>query len=119
MTFWIILVVLCLLAILFSVWPLWKASHKLSPLVAFVIVFTVALSAGMYDSIGSPNVPSGRSVNANNAAAMDDAIASLQARLAENPLLTTSPLQLMPMKKPWRWRTARLPRQWSTWRSRS
>ena len=85
MTFWIILVVLCLLAILFSVWPLWKASHKLSPLVAFVIVFTVALSAGMYDSIGSPNVPSGRSVNANNAAAMDDAIASLQARLAENP----------------------------------
>ena len=85
MTFWIILVVLCLLAILFSVWPLWKASHKLSPLVAFVIVFTVALSAGMYDSIGSPNVPSGRSLNANNAAAMNDAIASLQARLAENP----------------------------------
>jgi cytochrome c-type biogenesis protein CcmH len=86
MTFWIILVVLCLLAILFSVWPLWKASHKLSPLVASVIVFTVALSAGMYDSIGSPNVPSGRSLTAsNNVAAMDDAIASLQARLAENP----------------------------------
>ena len=85
MTLWIVLIILCLLAILFSVWPLWKASHKLSPLVALVIVFTVALAAGMYDSIGSPNVPSGRSVNANNAAAMDDAIASLQARLAENP----------------------------------
>ena len=85
MTFWIILVVLCLAAILFSVWPLWKASHKLSPLVALVIVFTVALSVGMYDSIGSPNVPSGRSVNANDAAAMNDAITSLQARLAENP----------------------------------
>ena len=85
MTFWIILVALCLLAILFSVWPLWKAAHKLSPLVAAVIVFTVALSALMYDRIGSPNVPSGRSLNANNAAAMDDAIASLQARLAESP----------------------------------
>jgi len=85
MTFWIILVVLCLLAILFSVWPLWKASRKLSPLVAFVIVFTVALSAVMYDSIGSPNVQSGRSGDTSNAAAMNDAIASLQARLAENP----------------------------------
>ena len=85
MTFWIILVALCLLAILFSVWPLWKAAHKLSPLVAAVIVFTVALSAIMYDRIGSPNVPSGRSLNANNAAALDDAIASLQARLAESP----------------------------------
>ena len=85
MTFWIILVVLCLLAILFAVWPLWKASHKLSPLVASVIVFTVALSMWMYDSIGSPNVLSGRAGNNDNAAAMDDAIASLQARLAENP----------------------------------
>ena len=85
MTFWIILVVLCLLAILFSAWPLWKASHKLSPLIASVIVFTVALSAGLYDRIGSPNVPSGRSANANDAAAMNDAIASLQARLAANP----------------------------------
>ena len=61
MTLWIVLIILCLLAILFSVWPLWKASHKLSPLVALVIVFTVALAAGMYDNIGSPNAPSGRS----------------------------------------------------------
>jgi cytochrome c-type biogenesis protein CcmH len=85
MTFWIVLIVLCLLAILFSVWPLWKASHKLSPLVALVIVFTVSLAAGMYDSIGSPNVPSGRSGNDTNAAAMDEVLASLKARLAQNP----------------------------------
>lgn len=85
MTLWIVLILLCLLAILFSVWPLWKASHKLSPLVALVIVFTVGLAAGLYDSIGSPNVPSGRSGNDTNAAAMDEAIASLRARLAENP----------------------------------
>ena len=50
-----------------------------------MIVFTVALSVGMDDSIGSPNVPSGRSVTANDAAAMNDAITSLQARLADNP----------------------------------
>ena len=85
MTLWIVLIVLCLLAILFSVWPLWKASHRLSPLVALVIVFTVSLAAGMYDTIGSPNVPSGRSGNDTNAAAMDEVLASLKARLAENP----------------------------------
>jgi cytochrome c-type biogenesis protein CcmH len=85
MTLWIVLIVLCLLAILFSVWPLWKASHKLSPLVALVIVFTVGLAAGLYDSIGSPNVPSGRSGSDTNAAAMDEVLASLKARLAQNP----------------------------------
>lgn len=85
MTFWILLVVLCLLAILFAAWPLWKAAHKLSPLVASVIVFTVALSAYLYDRIGSPNVESGRGGTIENAAAMDEAIASLEARLAENP----------------------------------
>ena len=88
MTFWIVIVVLCLLAILFAVWPLWKGSRKLSPLVASVIVFTVALSAGMYDRIGSPGVPSGRSgsgIGDSSAPDMQDAISSLQARLAENP----------------------------------
>jgi cytochrome c-type biogenesis protein CcmH len=85
MTLWIVLIILCLLAILFSVWPLWKASHKLSPLVALVIVFTVALAAGMYDNIGSPNAPSGRSGSDTNAAAMDEVIGSLKARLAETP----------------------------------
>jgi cytochrome c-type biogenesis protein CcmH len=88
MTFWIVIVVLCLLAILFAVWPLWKGSRKLSPLVASVIVFTVALSAGMYDRIGSPGVPSGRSgggIGDSSAPGMQDAIVSLQARLAENP----------------------------------
>ena len=88
MTFWIVIVVLCLLGILFAVWPLWKGSRKLSPLVASVIVFTVALSAGMYDRIGSPGVPSGRSgsgIGDSSAPDMQDAISSLQARLAENP----------------------------------
>ncbi len=88
MTFWIILIVLCLLAIVFAVLPLWRESHRLTPLVASVIVFTVAFSAVIYDRVGSPGVPSGRS----NAAAgpdalhgMDEAIAALVARLEKNP----------------------------------
>ena len=86
MIFWIVLVLLCLLAIGFAVWPLWKSSHRLSPLVASIIVFTVALSVGMYDSVGRPGVPSGRSgVNNADLPPMDEVITSLEARLAENP----------------------------------
>ena len=86
MIFWIVLILLCLLAIGFAAWPLWRSAHRLSPLVATIIVFTVALSAGMYDAVGRPGVPSGRSVMDNgNLPPMDDVIASLEARLAENP----------------------------------
>lgn len=90
--FWIVLVVLCLAAIVFAVWPLWSKSHRLTPLVAAVIVFTVALSAGLYDRIGSPGVPSGRSDGAagmghagGDLPGMEEAIASLKERLANNP----------------------------------
>lgn len=84
--FWTILVVLCLLAILFAAWPLWHKAHRLTPLVATVIVFTVASSAILYDRIGSPGVPSGRSGGADdNLPGMDEAIASLEARLARDP----------------------------------
>jgi len=86
--FWSVIVVLCLLAIGFAVWPLWRKSHRLTPLVASVIVFTVALSAALYDHVGSPHVPSGRSTGADEAAdlpGMDEAVTSLKKRLAENP----------------------------------
>ncbi len=88
MTFWIILVVLCLLAIVFAGWPLWRASHKLTPLLATVIVFTVALSVGLYDRIGSPDVSSGRSgssASSEDLPGMEEAVSSLQARLANDP----------------------------------
>lgn len=88
MTFWTILIVLCLLAIAFAVWPLWRNSHRLTPLVASIIVFTVALSVGLYDAIGSPGVPSGRSgaaAGGEELPGMDEAVASLQARLEKNP----------------------------------
>ncbi len=88
MTFWFVLIVLCLAAIAFAIWPLWRRKHRLSPLVASIIVFTVAASAGLYDYVGSPGVPSGRSggvANNGELPGMDEVITSLEARLAENP----------------------------------
>ena len=87
MSLWIIFVVLCLAAILFAVWPLWRESHRLSPLVATLIVLVVAVSAGIYDQVGSPGVSSGHSgtANADEVQGMDEAIASLEARLEKNP----------------------------------
>ncbi len=88
MTFWTILVVLCLLAIVFAAWPLWEKSHRLTPLVAAVIVFTVALSVGLYDHIGSPGLSSGQTSQAaqtDELLAMDQAIGALEARLANDP----------------------------------
>ncbi len=86
MIFWVVLALLCLLAIGFAAWPLWKSKHRLSPLVASIIVFTVAVSAGLYDRVGQPGVPSGRSgLNNGDLPPMDEVITSLEARLAENP----------------------------------
>jgi len=85
--FWAIVTVLCLLAIGFAAWPLWRKSHRLTPALAGIIVFTVALSVVLYNSIGSPGVPSGRS-GAGIEEALPDmqaAVASLRNRLAEDP----------------------------------
>jgi len=84
-TFWTILVVLCLLAIVFAVWPLWRKSHRLTPLLATIIVFTVALSVGLYDYIGSPGVSSGQGGGTDDPAGMGEVIGSLESRLASNP----------------------------------
>lgn len=88
MTFWIVLTVLSLAAIVFAVWPLWRDAHKLTPLVATVIVGLVAVSAALYNEVGSPGIPSGRSGGGPGDHAqqgMDEAIASLEKRLANNP----------------------------------
>jgi cytochrome c-type biogenesis protein CcmH len=84
-TFWIILVVLCLLAIVFAVGPLWQKSHRLTPLLATIIVFTVALSVGLYDYIGSPTVSSGQGGGTDDPAGMEEVIGSLESRLAGDP----------------------------------
>lgn len=83
MTFWVVLVALCLIALLFVAWPLYRNAQRLTPLLASVIVFTVAVSAGLYNHVGSPEVPSGRS--GESLEDMASVMASLEARLAENP----------------------------------
>ena len=84
MTFWIVLVVLCLLALGFAVWPLYRESHRLTPMLAAVIVFTVALSAGLYNYVGSPDVPSA-GAQSGELPDMDVVLASLRERLESNP----------------------------------
>ena len=85
MTFWIILVVLSLLAIVFAVGPLWQKSHRLTPLLAAIVVFVVAVSVGLYDQIGSPGVPSGQGSSTQDLPGMEEVIGSLESRLANNP----------------------------------
>jgi cytochrome c-type biogenesis protein CcmH len=83
--FWGILVVLCLVAVLFAVWPLWRSSHRLTPAVSTIIVLTVALSAALYNQVGSPGAPSGRSGADDSLPDMQEAVATLQGRLDRNP----------------------------------
>lgn len=83
--FWIILVVLCLAAVLFAIWPLWRRSHRLTPAVSTIIVLIAGLSAGLYYEVGSPGVPSGRSGGEESLPDMQEAVSSLEARLQSNP----------------------------------
>lgn len=84
MTFWIVLTVLCLVALGFGVWPLYRESHRLTPMVATVIVFTAAFSVGLYGYVGSPDVRSA-GAHSDESPDMNAVMASLQQRLANNP----------------------------------
>lgn len=84
MTFWIVVAVLCLVALGFGAWPLYRESRRLTPLLAVVIVFMIALSAGLYNEVGSPNVPSA-GAQSGELPDMDVVMESLRQRLASNP----------------------------------
>jgi cytochrome c-type biogenesis protein CcmH len=81
MTLWVVLTLLCCLALVFVVWPLYRSSRRLTPVLAVVIVFSVGLAAGLYYKIGEPGMPSG----AGSQPQMDDVIESLAKRLEDNP----------------------------------
>lgn len=81
MTMWALMIVLSLLALAFVVWPLYRSSGRLTPVIAAVIVATVALSATMYHYIGDPNVPSG----AGSTPPAEDMVVALAERLEEDP----------------------------------
>ena len=84
MTFWIIAGLLCLVAVGFGAWPLYRESRRLTPLLAIVIVATVAVSVGLYSRVGSPDIPSA-GAQSDTIPDMESAIASLQQRLLDNP----------------------------------
>ncbi len=81
MTFWVILVLLCLLALTFVVWPLFRSSGRLTTIVAAVIVAMVGLSSALYYYNGQPGVPSG----AGSSPPMEDVVLTLAERLKEQP----------------------------------
>jgi cytochrome c-type biogenesis protein CcmH len=80
-TLWIALGLLSLAAIGFLAWPLFRGEKRLTTLLAGVIVFAVALSAGLYQYLGSPGVPSG----AGSMPDVSEMVTSLAKRLEENP----------------------------------
>jgi len=80
-TMWVLMAVMCLVAIGFAVWPLYRHQHRLSAIIAIAVVGVVALSSGLYYRQGSPQQSSAAAALPD----MDQAVAGLAARLAENP----------------------------------
>lgn len=83
MIFWIIVGAFCLVAMLFATWPIYRDAKRLTPMLAGIIVFTVAISVGLYSHVGSPDVPSGR--GGQSLEDMEQVMAALETRLADNP----------------------------------
>jgi len=81
MTLWITLAVMCLGAIGFAVWPMYRQKQSLTPLIAVAVVLVVALSTGLYYFQGQPELQSASS----ELPEMEDVIGDLAARLQENP----------------------------------
>ena len=78
---WILLAVMSFGAIAFVIWPLCKDLPRQSLLATVCIVFIAGSAAGMYYSIGSPNVASG----ASQAPDVQQMVASLAERLQKQP----------------------------------
>jgi len=85
MTFWIIVAVLCLVALAFVVLPLYKSAGRLTLLIATIIVLAIGSAAALYHEIGRPGVPSGAGTSADAALETDQAVAALADRLKANP----------------------------------
>lgn len=84
MTLWILMALMCLGAILFVAIPLYRDKQGFSPSLVATVVLIAALSAGLYAYNGNPNIPSASGA-AEAGMGMDDAIASLADRLANEP----------------------------------
>jgi len=80
MTFWVILILLSCVALAFAVVPLFRASGRLTLMLAGVIVFIAGSSAALYMNLGTPGVPSG----AGTVPDANEMVASLARRLENN-----------------------------------
>ena len=78
---WLILSLMLLVAATVVVWPLFRHQKKLSLQSTTAILFVVALSAGLYASIGTPGGQSAGS----EMASVEEMVAGLDQRLRENP----------------------------------
>lgn len=81
MTFWVVLVLLSLLALTFVVWPLYRSAGRLTTIIAAVIIAIVGFSSALYYYNGQPGISSG----AGSSPPMDDVVLSLAERLEKQP----------------------------------
>jgi len=82
MTFWLSLVVMCLLATLFVAWPLYRRHKRLSPMIGTAVVAIIAVSAGLYALQGSPEL---KSASIGGVPNIEEMVAGLAARLESEP----------------------------------
>jgi len=81
MTLWIALTVMCLAAVGFAVWPIFRHKKTLTPLIGVAVVFVVALSAGLYYYQGVPELES----VTGDRPELEDVVEDLAARMQSNP----------------------------------
>lgn len=81
MTLWILIAVLCLLAMLFLAWPLYRRQGRVSALLAGSAGAVVLVSLGLYALQGSPEISSGAASQPD----VEAMVASLAARLENEP----------------------------------
>jgi len=79
---WIVLGVMCFAAVVFAIWPFLRDQSKHVTLMLVATLFVVGASAGLYSSIGSPDIEDGTGAQAGEMSAV---VESLAARLDSNP----------------------------------
>jgi len=79
---WIALGVMCFAAVVFAIWPFLRDQSKHVTLMLVATLFVVGASAGLYSSIGSPDIEDGSGAEAGEMSAV---VESLAARLDNNP----------------------------------
>ena len=83
---WVILALMCLVAIGFSVWPLSRNLGQHSLLTGIAVFAVASLSAGVYWGTGDPGVPSGaRDPGAQQVPDVAEMVTSLAERLERQP----------------------------------